>query len=100
MLTSHPIAMQHILTAKEENKAQIIVADPRFTQTQHLLINLSISFRYGCGLIYGLLSYLENGWEDKSMINDRTYGFSDLKKELSAMILRLFLTLQGCLLKI
>lgn len=82
--TSHPIAMQHILTAKEENKAQIIVADPRFTQTS-AFANKNLQFRSGTdvALIYGLINViLKNGWEDKSMINDRTYGYSDLKEEL------------------
>ncbi|GIT06689.1 MAG: hypothetical protein CM1200mP30_03190 [Pseudomonadota bacterium] len=84
--------MQHILTAKEENKAQIIVADPRFTQTA-AFANKFVQFRSGTdvALIYGLINViLENGWEDKSMINDRTYGFTDLKKELNAMILNCF----------
>ena len=76
--------MQHILAAKEENKAQIIVADPRFTQTS-AFANKNVQFRSGTdvALIYGLINViLKNGWEDKSMINDRTYGYSDLKEEL------------------
>ena len=69
--------MQHILTAKEENKAQIIVADPRFTQTA-AFANKFLQFRSGTdvALIYGFINViLKNGWEDKGMINDRTYGF-------------------------
>ncbi len=30
---NHPVAMQHILKAKEQNGAKIIVVDPRFTKT-------------------------------------------------------------------
>jgi formate dehydrogenase major subunit len=31
--SNHPIAMQHILKAKEQNGAKIIVIDPRYTKT-------------------------------------------------------------------
>ena len=41
--TSHPIAMQHILTAKERG-APFIVVDPRFTQTA-ALANYHVLFR-------------------------------------------------------
>jgi len=30
---NHPISMQHILTAKENNRAVVISVDPRFTKT-------------------------------------------------------------------
>ncbi|MFY4744147.1 molybdopterin-dependent oxidoreductase, partial [Aliarcobacter butzleri] len=30
---AHPIAMQHILKAKEQNGAKVIVIDPRYTKT-------------------------------------------------------------------
>ena len=82
--TSHPIAMQHILTAKEENRAQIIVVDPRFSQTA-AFANKYVRHRSGTDVafIYGLVNIiLKNGWEDKKMIQDRTYGFSNLKEEL------------------
>ena len=82
--TSHPIAMQHILHAKEKNRAQIIVADPRFTQTA-AFANQFVRFRSGTDVafIYGLVNIiLKNGWEDKQMLRDRTYGLSNLKKEL------------------
>ncbi|MFQ5916129.1 MAG: molybdopterin-dependent oxidoreductase, partial [Nitrospinota bacterium] len=77
---SHPISMQHILTAKEVNKAQVIVCDPRFTKTS-AFANQYYRFRSGTdvALIYGLCNIiLENGWEDRKMINDRTYGFDEL----------------------
>ncbi|MCH8075331.1 MAG: formate dehydrogenase subunit alpha [SAR324 cluster bacterium] len=82
--TSHPIAMQHILIAKEVNGAKVIVADPRFSQTaafahQHIRLRSGTDVAF----IYGLVNViLAKGWEDKKMIRDRTYGFSDLKKEL------------------
>ena len=82
--TSHPIAMQHILTAKEVNSARVIVVDPRFSQTA-AFASQYVRIRSGTDVafIFGLINIiLKNGWEDKQMIRDRTYGFSDLKKEL------------------
>ncbi len=81
---SHPIAMQHVLHAKEINKAPVIVVDPRFSKTA-AFADLYVQQRQGTdvALIYGMVNViLQNGWEDKKMIADRTYGFEDLKKEL------------------
>ncbi|MFQ5521410.1 MAG: molybdopterin-dependent oxidoreductase, partial [Candidatus Methylomirabilia bacterium] len=76
---SHPISMQHILTAKEVNRAQIIVVDPRFTKSA-AFANKYIRHRSGSDVafIYGLCNIiLANGWEDRKMINERTYAFED-----------------------
>ncbi|HKI99574.1 MAG TPA: formate dehydrogenase subunit alpha [bacterium] len=81
---SHPIAMQHVLYAKEINKAPVIVVDPRFTKTA-AFADLYVQQRQGTdvALIMGMVNViLKNGWEDKEMIRDRTYGIEDLKKEL------------------
>lgn len=77
---AHPISMQHVLHAKEVNKAIVIVADPRFTKTASFA-NIYIRHRSGTdvALIMGLINIiLENGWEDKKHINERTYGFEEL----------------------
>ena len=82
--TSHPVAMQHILTAKERG-APLIVVDPRFTQTA-ALSNYHVRLRSGTdiALIYGMIHViLKNGWEDKKTIADRTYGWKDLMAELA-----------------
>jgi len=82
--TSHPIAMQHILTAKE-HKAPFIVVDPRFTQTA-ALADHHVRLRSGTdiALIYGMIHViLKNGWEDKKMLADRTYGWKDLMAEMA-----------------
>ncbi|MFQ5872998.1 MAG: formate dehydrogenase subunit alpha [Dehalococcoidia bacterium] len=79
---SHPISMQHILTAKEVNRAQLICVDPRFTKSA-AFANKYIRLRSGTdtAFIYGLCNIiLANGWEDKSMVNDRTYAFEDWRK--------------------
>ncbi len=81
---SHPISMQHVLHAIEVNKAKMIVAEPRFTKTA-AFAHQFVRTRSGTDVafIYGLVNIiLANGWEDKKMINDRTYGFEALKKEL------------------
>jgi len=82
---NHPISMQHILTAKEVNRAVIISVDPRFTKTS-AFANKYIRIRSGTDVafIYGLINViLANGWEDKQMIQERTYGFADLKAEVA-----------------
>ncbi|MFQ5881874.1 MAG: molybdopterin-dependent oxidoreductase, partial [Candidatus Methylomirabilales bacterium] len=78
---SHPISMQHILVAKEVNRAQLICCDPRFTKSA-AFANQYYRFRSGTdvALIYGLCHIiLENGWQDQKMINERTYGFEEFK---------------------
>ena len=82
--TSHPIAMQHVLHAKEVNGAKVVVIDPRFSKTA-AFAHLHQSLRQGTdvALMYGLIQIiLKNGWEDKKMIRDRTYGFKYLQEEL------------------
>jgi formate dehydrogenase major subunit len=82
---NHPISMQHILTAKEVNRAVIISVDPRFTKTS-AFANIYCRLRSGTDIpfVYGLINIiLANGWEDKKMINDRTYDFEALKTEVA-----------------
>src|SRR3990172_9168524 len=82
---NHPISMQHILTAKETNRAVIISVDPRFTKTS-AFANKYVRIRSGTDVpfIYGLINViLANGWEDKRMIGERTYDFEALKAEVA-----------------
>ena len=75
--TSHPIAMQHVLHAKEVNGARVTVIDPRFSKTA-AFAHHHVSIRPGTdvAMMYGLINIiLKNGWEDKKMLRDRTYGF-------------------------
>lgn len=79
---SHPISMQHILHAKEVNKATFMVVDPRFTKTA-AFANIYVRHRTGTDVafIYGLINIiLENGWEDKKFLNERTYGFEKFRQ--------------------
>jgi formate dehydrogenase major subunit len=82
---NHPISMQHILTAKEVNKAVIISVDPRFTKTS-AFADKYIRIRSGTDVafIYGLIHIiLANGWEDKKFIEERTYGFEGFKEQIA-----------------
>ncbi|EKV29508.1 Formate dehydrogenase-O, major subunit [Caenispirillum salinarum AK4] len=82
---AHPVSMQHVLRAKEKNKAHLIVADPRFTRTA-ARADEYLRFRPGTdvALIWGILWHvLENGWEDKDYIRRRVYGFDEIRKEVA-----------------
>ncbi len=82
---AHPVAMQHILLAKERNKAQIIVVDPRFTRTA-AKANEYVRIRPGTDVAYvwGLLWHIfENGWEDQEFIRQRVYGMDEVRAEVA-----------------
>ena len=81
---AHPVAMMHILHAKEKG-ARMIVVDPRFTRTAahaHQYVRL----RPGTDIpfVWGVLWHIfQNGWEDKQFINDRVYGMDEIRKEVA-----------------
>ena len=82
---AHPVAMQHILRAKERNKAHIICVDPRFTRTA-AHANEYIRIRPGSDVafVWGLLWHIfENGWEDDQFIQQRVYGMGEVREEVS-----------------
>ena len=79
---AHPVAVQHLLRAKE-NKTKLIVCDPRFTRTAAHADEF-VRFRPGTdvALIWGLLHQVfANGWEDKEYIKQRVWGLDQVKKE-------------------
>jgi formate dehydrogenase major subunit len=81
---AHPVAMQHILQAKERNNAAIIVVDPRFSRTAAKGTEF-VRIRPGTDVAFinGLLWHIfENGWEDKKFISQRVYGLDDVRKEV------------------
>ncbi|MDZ7787796.1 MAG: formate dehydrogenase subunit alpha [Halofilum sp. (in: g-proteobacteria)] len=81
---AHPVAMQHILRAKE-NGARMIVVDPRFTRTAaHADQYMRLRPGSDVGFIWGLLWHVfENGWEDREYINARVFGLDDIRKEVA-----------------
>jgi formate dehydrogenase major subunit len=81
---AHPVALQHILKAKEQNNAALIVCDPRFTRTAAHATEY-VRFRPGTdvALIWGILWHIfENAWEDKEYIRQRVWGMDQIREEV------------------
>ena len=82
---AHPVSLLHVLKAKEENNAPLIVCDPRFTRTA-AHADEYLRFRPGTdvALIWGLLWHIfENGWEDKEFIRQRVWGMDQIRTEVA-----------------
>jgi formate dehydrogenase major subunit len=82
---AHPIAMQHVLSGQEINRANMIVIDPRFTRTAaHATEYVRIRSGTDIPVIWGILWHVfQNGWEDKDFIAKRVYGMDDVRKEVA-----------------
>ncbi|MGI9350464.1 MAG: formate dehydrogenase subunit alpha [Rhizobiaceae bacterium] len=81
---AHPVSLLHILRAKEQNNAPVIVCDPRFTRTA-AHADEYVRFRPGTdvALIWGILWHIfENGWEDKEFIRQRVWGMEQIQAEV------------------
>ena len=81
---AHPVSLLHMLKAKEENNAPLIVCDPRFTRTA-AHADEYVRFRPGSdvALIWGILWHIfENGWEDKEFIRTRVWGMDQIRDEV------------------
>ncbi|QEW19691.1 Formate dehydrogenase H [Marinibacterium anthonyi] len=82
---AHPVSLQHLLRAKEQNNAPLIVCDPRFTRTA-AHADEYVRFRPGSdvALVWGLLWHIfENGWEDKEFIRTRVWGMDQIRAEVA-----------------
>ena len=81
---AHPVAMQHMLRAKEQNSAPFIVCDPRFTRTAaHASEYVRLRPGTDVALIWGILWHVfENGWEDKEYIRQRVWGMDQIREEV------------------
>ncbi len=82
---AHPVSLLHVLKAKEQNNAPLIVCDPRFTRTA-AHADEYVRFRPGSdvALIWGIMWHIfENGWEDKEFIRQRVYGMEDVLQEVA-----------------
>ncbi|MEJ2393272.1 MAG: formate dehydrogenase subunit alpha [Candidatus Thiodiazotropha sp.] len=82
---AHPVSLQHLFKAKEENNAPLIVIDPRFTRTAaHADHFLRIRPGTDIAIIWGMLWHIfKNGWEDKEFIRQRVYGMDEVRKEVA-----------------
>ncbi len=81
---AHPVAVQHILHAKEKNKSKLIVCDPRFTRTAAHADEF-VRFRPGTdvALVWGILYHIfKNKWVDQEYVKQRVYGLDQVEKEV------------------
>jgi len=81
---AHPVSLLHVLKAKEENNAPLIVCDPRFTRTAaHADEYVRLRSGTDVPLVWGILWHiLENGWEDKQFIRQRVWGMDQIRTEV------------------
>jgi formate dehydrogenase major subunit len=82
---AHPVSMLHMLKAKEQNNAPLIVCDPRFTRTA-AHADEYVRFRPGSdvALVWGILWHIfENDWQDKEFIRTRVWGMDQIEKEVA-----------------
>jgi formate dehydrogenase major subunit len=81
---AHPVSLLHLLKAKEENNAPLIVCDPRFTRTAaHADEYVRMRPGTDVALIWGILWHIfENQWEDKDYIRTRVYGMDEIRAEV------------------
>jgi formate dehydrogenase major subunit len=82
---AHPVSLQHLMKAKEQNNAPVIVCDPRFTRTA-AHADEYVRFRPGSdvALVWGLLWHIfENGWEDQEFIRTRVWGMDQIRNEVA-----------------
>ncbi|HEY8382378.1 MAG TPA: formate dehydrogenase subunit alpha [Microvirga sp.] len=81
---AHPVSLQHLLSGKEINRANFIVADPRFTRTaahgtEYVRIRPGTDIPFLMGMMWHIV---KNGWEDKEFIQQRVYGMDQVYKEI------------------
>ncbi|MDQ7069632.1 MAG: formate dehydrogenase subunit alpha [Rhodobacterales bacterium] len=81
---AHPVSLLHLMKAKEQNNAPLIVCDPRFTRTAaHADEFVRIRPGSDVALIWGFLWHIfENEWEDKEFIRTRVYGMDEIRAEV------------------
>jgi len=82
---AHPVSLQHVLSGKEQNRANLIVIDPRFTRTAaHATDYVRIRPGTDIPVIWGMLWHIfQNGWEDREFIRQRVYGMEEIRAEVA-----------------
>ncbi|MBN8892520.1 MAG: formate dehydrogenase [Rhodospirillales bacterium 70-18] len=82
---AHPVSLQHLLIAKEVNRANMVVIDPRFTRTAaHATDYIRIRPGTDIPIIWGILWHVfQNKWEDTEFIAQRVFGMDDVRKEVA-----------------
>ena len=81
---AHPVSLQHLLEGAELNRANFIVVDPRLTRTAaHATEYVRLRPGTDIPVLYGMMWHIiQNGWEDKDFLQQRVYGYEDIKKEV------------------
>ena len=81
---AHPVSLQHVLSGKEMNRANMIVLDPRFTRTAaHATEYVRIRPGTDIAVIWGMMWHIfKNGWEDKEFIAQRVAGMDLVRAEV------------------
>jgi formate dehydrogenase major subunit len=81
---AHPVSLQHVLSGKEIQRANMIVVDPRFTRTAaHATEYVRIRPGTDIPVLWGMLWHIfENGWEDKDFIAQRVHGMDQIRAEV------------------
>lgn len=81
---AHPVSLQHLFRAKEAG-AKMLVIDPRRTRTAvHADQYMRIRPGTDVAVIWGMLYHIfENGWEDKTFIQQRVYGMEEVRAEVA-----------------
>lgn len=83
---NHPILKLHIAKNEKINgkKPTIIVVDPRFSKTANMAdMYVPLNPRSDLALMNGLCYIiLEQGWENKKFINERTSGYKEFRKHI------------------
>src|SRR5262245_41331786 len=81
---AHPVSVQHVISGKELNRANLIVFDPRLTRTAaHATEYVRIRSGTDIAVLWGMLWHIfENGWEDKEFIAKRVYGMDEIRAEV------------------
>ncbi len=79
---AHPVSL---LSGKEQNRANLIVIDPRFTRTAaHASEFMRIRPGTDIPIIWGLLWHIfQNNWEDREFIRQRVYGMDEVRAEVA-----------------
>jgi formate dehydrogenase major subunit len=82
---AHPVSLQHVLSGKEKNRANLIVIDPRYTRTAaHATEYVRMRPGTDIPIIWGMLWHIfQNGWEDKEFIRQRVYGMDQIRAEVA-----------------
>jgi len=81
---AHPVSLQHVLSGKEMNRANMIVLDPRFTRTAaHATEYVRMRPGTDIAVVWGMMWHIfKNGWEDKEFIAQRVAGMDLIRAEV------------------